>query len=72
MSYAFYSLWNLKPGKVLLKPNLEQYYRYKQEDEIVLGRLPSETPKGFKEPWNSRLEKILVAVLENYQQVASI
>lgn len=62
VNFAFDTLWNMNPGKVLLKPNLEQYYRYKLENEIVVGRLPSETPKGYREPWKSRLEKIIVDV----------
>ena len=35
---------------------------YLQDDEIVVGRLPSESPKGFNRPWESRLEKIIVDV----------
>ena len=62
IDYVFESLWKVYPGKVMLKPKLEQYYRYLQDDEIVVGRLPTETPKGIGEPWMSRLEKILVDV----------
>lgn len=51
------------PGRVMLKPSLEMYYRYLQDNEIVIGRLPSETPKGIDKPWKARLEKILVDVL---------
>ena len=62
MNFAFDTLWNMNPGKVMLKPKLEQYYRYKLDNEIVVGRLPSETPKGYREPWMSKLEKILVDI----------
>ena len=62
LDYVFDTLWKAYPGKVLLKPKAEQYYRYRQDDEIVVGRLPSETPKGIDQPWMSRLEKILVDV----------
>lgn len=62
MDYVFDTLWKAYPGRVLLKPKTDQYYRYRQNDEIVIGRLPSETPKGIDEPWMSRLEKILVDV----------
>ena len=62
IDYVFESLWKAYPGKVMLKPKLEQYYRYLQDDEIIVGRLPSDTPKGVDAPWMSRLEKILVDV----------
>ena len=62
VDYVFESLWKTYPGRVMLKPKVDQYYRYRQDDEIVVGRLPSETPKGIDEPWMSRLEKILVDV----------
>lgn len=62
LDYVFDTLWKAYPGKVLLKPTADQYYRYRQDDEIVVGRLPTETPKGIEEPWMSRLEKILVDV----------
>ena len=59
VDYVFESLWKTYPGRVMLKPKADQYYRYRQDDEIVVGRLPSETPKGIDYPWMSRLEKIL-------------
>lgn len=62
VNFAFDTLWNMNPGKVLLKPKLDEYYRYKLENEIVVVRLPSETPKGYMDPWKSRLEKIIVDV----------
>ena len=62
VDYVFESLWKTYPGRVMLKPKADQYYRYRQDDGIVVGRLPSETPKGIDEPWMSRLEKILVDV----------
>jgi len=62
VDFAFDTLWNMKPGKVLLKPGANQYFRYRQDDEIIVNRLPSETPKGNVEPWRSRLEKVLVDV----------
>lgn len=62
MNYVFDTLWSLYPGRVLLKPKADQYYRYKLDDEIIICRLPSETPKGSGEQWKSRLEKIIVDV----------
>ena len=40
----------------------DEYYRYLQDNEIIVNRLPSETPKGYGPPWQSKLEKILVDV----------
>ena len=51
------------PGRVMIKPDVEMYYRYLQDDEIVVIRLPSESPKGIREVWHSRLEKILTDIL---------
>ena len=62
IDYVFDALWKAYPGKVMLKPKPDQYYRYLQDDEIIIVRLPSETPKGIEAPWMSRLEKILVDV----------
>lgn len=62
VDYVFDTLMDAYPGQVMLKPKLDEYYRYRQENEIVVGRLPSETPKGIREPWMSRLEKIMVDV----------
>ena len=61
-NYVFDSLIRQYPGKTMLKPKLDDYYRYLQDDEIVINRLPTESPKGFEIPWQSRLEKILVDI----------
>lgn len=63
MNFVFDALWSKYPGKVMLKPNADEYYRYRQDGMIVVLRLPSETPKGNARIWESRLEKILVDVL---------
>ena len=60
--FVFETLKDMYPGKVMLKPGLTEYYRYLQDDEIIVGRLPTETPKGIDKPWQSRLEKILVDI----------
>ena len=62
MDFVFDSLWKTYPGRVMLKPSVTQYYKYLQDDEIVVLRLPSETPKGYDEAWMSKLEKIIVDV----------
>ncbi len=62
LEYVFGTLWDCFPGRVLLKPNEDEYYRYLLDDEIVVNRLPSESPKGYGPAWQSRLEKILVDI----------
>ena len=59
-SLLFDRLWQRYEGRVMLKPGYEQYSRYYVDDLIVVGRLPSESPKGFDAPWQIRLERILV------------
>lgn len=61
--YVFGALHRKYPGKVMLRPSLEEYYRYVVDEMIIVMRLPSESPKGFNQPWQSRLEKILVDIL---------
>ena len=63
VEFVFDTLNRLYPGKVLLKPHLEMYYRYQQDNTIIVSRLPSEAPKGFDHPWETRLEKMLVDIL---------
>ena len=63
IDFVFDTLYRTFPGKTMLKPSLEMYYRYQQENEIIVTRLPSEAPKGFEHPWESRLEKIVVDIL---------
>ena len=60
VEFVFDSLKLLYPGKILLKPTIENYYRYLVDDEIVVLRLPSESPKGKTEIWHSCIEKVLV------------
>jgi len=60
--YVFDTLRNEYPGRVMFRPNLKEYYRYVMEDEIVILRLPTETPKGNEVFWHVRLEKMIVDI----------
>ncbi len=62
IDFVFDTLHRSYPGQVMLKPTVDNYYRYRVDNEIVVGRLPSETPKGIDVQWHSRLEKILVDI----------
>ena len=63
VDYVFDSLRTTHPGQVMLKPRAEEYYRYHVENQIVIERLPSESPKEAIEPWRCRMEKILVDIV---------
>ena len=62
IDFVFDSLRQKYPGRIMLKPRLEEYYRYLVDNQLVLIRLPSESPKGLNQPWESKLEKILVDI----------
>lgn len=63
MDYVFEKLFEIYPGKVMLKPKLNDYFRYHQDEEIVILRLPSESPKGTDKVWHIRIEQMLDDVL---------
>lgn len=60
--YVFDSLRRNHPGRIMLKPSPGHYFRYLVENQIVIQRLPSESPKNSVVSWHARLEKILVDV----------
>lgn len=62
LDYVFDSLRQPCFGRIMLKPDLTDYYRYLADDQIVLLRLPSGSPRGNREKWQSRIEKILVDI----------
>ena len=62
-NYVFDTLKQSYPGRVMLRPSIKDYHQYLQDDQIVMLRLPSESPKGFEKPWHIRLEKVIVDVL---------
>lgn len=50
-------------GKVLVHPTPEIYHRYWSGNMIVINKLTTESPKGTKIPWHTRLEKLLVDIV---------
>ena len=62
IDFVFDSLRQKYPGRIMLKPRLDEYYRYLVDNQLVLIRLPSESPKGLNQPGESKLEKILVDI----------
>jgi len=59
---VFNTLWEKHRGAVLLNPNVMDIFRYMRENLIVIEKLPTESPKGIYDFWNTRLEKLLVDI----------
>lgn len=62
--FVFEELRDKYDGELLLKPTVEQVYRYGKDGTIVIGRLITETPKGDKRG-SVPLEKIMVELEAN-------
>lgn len=62
---VFNTLAGAYPGKVLFKPRADDFYRYFQDDQIVVCRLISEAPKGSDNYWEIRLEQIIVDIFSD-------
>ena len=62
IDYVFDSLRQPCFGRLMIKPDITDYYRYLADDQVVLLRLPSGSPRGNQEKWQSRIEKILVDI----------
>ena len=62
MDYVFDSLRWSYPGRIMLKPSVDDYFKYLVDDQLVVIRLTSESPKTVSDEWKSRLEKILVDI----------
>ena len=58
--FVFETLKEKFPGKILLNPSVKEYHLYWQDDLIIIGKLPTEAPKGKKVEWHTCLEKMLV------------
>ena len=59
---VFNTLWEKHKGAILLKPNVDELFRYISENMVVIVKLPSESPKGISVFWDTRLEKMLVDI----------
>ena len=72
MDFVFETLRDKYPGKVLINPTVEIYHQYWSDNMIVLGKLTTEAPKGQKDSWHTRLEKMLVDIMAEPLLLASI
>ena len=58
--YVFSTLRAKYAGNPMVNPNIDDFYRYRIEDMIVINKLPTESLKVNTCFWNTRIEKILV------------
>lgn len=72
MDFVFDSLKEKYQGKVLINPTVDIYHQYWSDNMIVIIKLTTEAPKGKKESWHTRLEKILVDIMSEPLLIASI
>ena len=61
--FVFDTLKEVYPEKVLLNPTLDIYHQYWYDNMIVIGKLITEAPKGIKDRWHTRIEKLLVDIV---------
>ena len=59
---VFNTLWERHKGSILLKPDVDELFRYMNENMVVIVKLPTESPKGRDFFWDTRLEKMLVDI----------
>ena len=57
---------------MLINPTVDIYHQYWSDNMIVIIKLTTEAPKGKKESWHTRLEKILVDIMSEPLLIASI
>lgn len=63
--YAYSELSDDFHGRILFKPTLDELLRYGIDNEIIIDRLITESPKGKSERYNVPLEKIVVDLFAN-------
>jgi len=63
--FVYTELCERHSGKILLRPDENELYRYGGQNTIIVDRLISEAPKGSPYPYNTPLEKIVVDLFAN-------
>lgn len=58
--FVFSNLQERHLGKVLLRPSVDELYRYQTDGTIVLWDMPTEAPGCSRSRWQSGIEKWLV------------
>ena len=70
--YVFSTLRGEYTGNLMVNPNIDDFYRYRVEDMIVINKLPTESLKGKTCFWNTRLEKMLVDIVTDKLMISMI
>ena len=63
MDFIFDTLKESYPGKVLVNPTPEVFHQYWVDNMIVVTKIITESPKGYKHNWHTRIEGILVDLM---------
>jgi hypothetical protein len=63
--FVFSSLVEKFPGRVLLRPKVQELLRYGTDDGVIIDRLVTEAPKSDDEPYQVPLEKLIVDLFAN-------
>lgn len=50
-------------NNVLINPTIDVFNQYWNENMIVIGKLPTESPKGREAFWHTEIEKLLVDII---------
>ena len=61
--FAFDSLKEPYPGKVLINPTTDVFHKYLYDDMIVVRKLVTESPREQNRPWATVLEKLIVDII---------
>lgn len=60
IDFAFDTLKEAYPGRVLISPTVEVFHQYWTDNMIVIIKMVTETPMGQRQRWHTRIEKLLV------------
>ena len=69
--FVFSALFEKFPGKVLLRPEVQEILRYGTDDGIIIDRLVTEAPKSAGERYQVPLEKLVVDLFANKKLMLS-
>lgn len=58
--FVFSDLQEAHVGRILLRPSLDEFYRYQMDGTIVLLDMPTEAPGCSRSQWQCAIEKCLV------------
>jgi hypothetical protein len=69
--FVFSALFERFPGRVLLRPEVQELLRYGTDDGIIIDRLVTEAPRSEGERYQVPLEKLIVDLFANKRLMLS-